>query len=88
MLMISLAGVLDHRAGGVVLSGLGRDGVEGLQEIRRVGGLVLVQSPPTCLHREMPQRALLAGAAETPTPGGRIAEAIVRHWPRQQRRAS
>jgi two-component system chemotaxis response regulator CheB len=79
MLMISLAGVLGAQAGGVVLSGLGEDGVEGMQEIHRVGGMTLVQSPASCLHREMPLGVISAGAVAEPAAGSDIAEAIARH---------
>ncbi len=58
MLMFSAADIRVDRVMGVVLSGSGEDGVEGLEEISRIGGLALVQSPETCLSREMPSGAL------------------------------
>jgi len=58
MLMFSVAEVMKERAVGVILSGLGRDGAEGLREIIRIGGVCLFQNPKTCLYKEMPEAAL------------------------------
>ncbi len=61
MLMISAADIFDRRAAGVILSGGGKDGVEGAGEISRRGGTVLVQEPRTCLFREMPNATIVTG---------------------------
>jgi two-component system chemotaxis response regulator CheB len=52
MLMFSLADVMKHRSIGVVLSGSGEDGVEGVREILRMGGIGIVQDPLSCLCQE------------------------------------
>ena len=57
-LMFSVAETFGHRAAGVVLSGIGLDGSQGLGEIKRRGGVALVQNPATCLHREMSLAAI------------------------------
>lgn len=54
MLMLSVAEVLKDKSLGIVLSGSGNDGVEGIAEIARVGGNTFIQNPHSCLHREMP----------------------------------
>jgi two-component system chemotaxis response regulator CheB len=46
----------------VILSGEGRDGVEGVKLLAREGGSVLVQKRETCLVAEMPKHALRAHA--------------------------
>jgi two-component system chemotaxis response regulator CheB len=61
MLMISAADCLKNRASGIILTGGGKDGVEGAGEISRRGGTVLVQDPRTCLFREMPNAAIVTG---------------------------
>lgn len=57
-LMFSVAEALKGQAVGVVLSGSGEDGSEGLEEIHRVGGIAIVQSPQSCLHKGMAHAAL------------------------------
>lgn len=56
-LMFSAAEIMGANAAGIVLSGTGEDGAEGLQEIQRMGGPIFVQTPEGCLHREAPEKA-------------------------------
>jgi len=58
MLLFSTAEAIGDQAIGVILSGLGEDGAEGLEEIMRVGGTAIVQDPHTCFCKEMVQVAL------------------------------
>ncbi|MBU1361744.1 MAG: hypothetical protein KKC79_11020 [Gammaproteobacteria bacterium] len=58
-LFISAAAVYGNRVVGVVLSGVGTDGTEGLKAIHAAGGLGIVQSPADASHREMPVSAIL-----------------------------
>lgn len=57
-LMFSVAEAMKGRAAGVILSGSGEDGSEGLEEIHRTGGVAIVQAPQSCLHKGMAQAAL------------------------------
>jgi len=57
-LFFSIAEVMESNAVGVILSGAGVDGVEGLEEINRVGGVTMVQDSKNCLVKEMPQKAI------------------------------
>lgn len=57
-LMFSVAETLNQQAAGVILSGAGEDGSEGLEEIHRVAGLAIIQDPQSCLHKEMTLAAL------------------------------
>lgn len=54
----SLASDLGDKAIGIILSGSGSDGVDGIEAIKRVGGLVLVQEPSSALNHEMPDAAI------------------------------
>ncbi len=58
MLLFSTAEAIGDQAIGVILSGLGEDGAEGLEEVIRVGGIAIVQDPDTCFCKEMVQMAL------------------------------
>ncbi|MDG4550852.1 MAG: chemotaxis protein CheB [Candidatus Contendobacter sp.] len=57
-LLFSVAEAMKGQAAGVVLSGSGEDGSEGLEEIHRMGGVAIVQIPQSCLHKGMAHAAL------------------------------
>ncbi len=60
----SLALDLAEQAIGVLLSGMGSDGVQGLRAIRLAGGLVAVQDPASAQSDSMPASAIAAGVAD------------------------
>ena len=60
----SLAADCGDRAIGVILSGTGSDGTQGLQAISEAGGIVLVQSPTTAEFDGMPQSAIATGLVD------------------------
>ena len=60
----SLAEDCKERAVGVVLSGMGSDGVFGLRAIKENAGLTLVQEPATAQADSMPRSAIEAGVAD------------------------
>ncbi len=67
---------------GILLTGMGRDGAEGLLEIRRAGGHTIAQDEATSVVWGMPKAAIDLGAAETVLP----LDAVVPHvhaWLRQ-----
>ncbi|HLA29984.1 MAG TPA: chemotaxis protein CheB [Pseudomonas sp.] len=59
----SVAHHLGRRAIGIQLSGMGHDGAQGLAELRRLGGLTLVQEPGSALIDSMPRAAIDLQAA-------------------------
>ena len=59
----SLAEDQGERAVGIVLSGTGTDGTQGLRAILGAGGITLVQEPATAKYDGMPASAIAAGFA-------------------------
>ncbi len=64
VLMDAVATAYGARALGVVLTGMGADGVAGLRALRAVGARTLAESPETCVIYGMPKAALEAGVVE------------------------
>ena len=60
----SLAEELRTLAAGVVLSGMGADGTQGLAAIKQNGGLTLAQTPASAKFEPMPQSAIAAGVVD------------------------
>lgn len=58
MLMFSTADIAAENSIGVILSGSGEDGAEGLEEVIRMGGTAIVQDPQSCLSKDMALAAL------------------------------
>jgi two-component system chemotaxis response regulator CheB len=77
VLMASAADVYGPRALGVVLTGMGSDGTEGLRAIRGRGGLTLAEAEETCVIFGMPKSAIEAGVVERTVPLDRIAGEIL-----------
>jgi two-component system, chemotaxis family, protein-glutamate methylesterase/glutaminase len=48
---------------GVIMTGMGEDGAEGLGAIKRAGGMTVAQSEDTCVVSGMPRAAILKGHA-------------------------
>jgi two-component system, chemotaxis family, protein-glutamate methylesterase/glutaminase len=61
---------------GIILTGIGHDGVKGMKAIKRCGGQTLAQDESALIFG-MPQEVIEAGAADKALPAEEIAEAIV-----------
>jgi two-component system chemotaxis response regulator CheB len=72
----SVAEAAGKQAIGVLLTGMGADGAEGLLAIRSAGGRTMVQDQDSCVIFGMPKEAIAKGAAERVLPLSRIAAAI------------
>jgi two-component system CheB/CheR fusion protein len=60
----SLAVNCGKKAIGIILSGLGSDGTEGIKEIKRAGGMVMVRNPETSEFSSMPAHAIITGMVD------------------------
>lgn len=64
LLLTSLAEAYGPRAIGVVLTGYGTDGTNGVRAVRAAGGVTLVQDPAEAEHASMPQSAYATGCVD------------------------
>ncbi len=76
MLMMTVAEAFGEKSAGAVLSGMGEDGVEGLREIVRQGGIGIVQDPRTCLCKDMVLSVLKSLRIDRITPDHQIAAVL------------
>jgi two-component system chemotaxis response regulator CheB len=76
-LLSSIARCYGARGGGLVLTGMGDDGAQGLLDLRRAGGATFAQDEATCVVFGMPQAAHKLGAAESLLPLPAIPAVIV-----------
>ncbi len=78
LLFESAAGILGERVCGVVLTGMGSDGRDGLGRIKQAGGLTLAESRETAVVYGMPGEAVAAGGVDEVLPLEAIAARLVR----------
>jgi two-component system chemotaxis response regulator CheB len=76
VLFRSLAASYGDRAVGIVLTGMGRDGAEGLRELHEAGAPTIAQDPATAVVGGMPGAAVALGAVDRVLDMGDIALSI------------
>ena len=79
VLFRSVAQAAGPNALGVLLTGMGDDGADGLLEMKRTGAFTIAQNEATCVVFGMPREAILLGAVEDVLPLHRIPQAMVYH---------
>jgi two-component system, chemotaxis family, protein-glutamate methylesterase/glutaminase len=76
LLLQSVADTYGDRAIGVILSGSGFDGADGIRAVKAKGGTTLVQDPATAAHTGMPQAARATNCVDFTLPLEEIGPAI------------
>jgi two-component system, chemotaxis family, protein-glutamate methylesterase/glutaminase len=76
LLFQSVADVYGDRAIGVILSGSGVDGADGIRAIKAKGGTTLAQDPASAAHTGMPQAARATNCVDFTLPLDEIGPAL------------
>ena len=77
VLMETAGHIMGRRTLGVMLTGMGNDGVDGAQVLRDKGGLLIAQSEASCVVYGMPKAVVDANLANLVLDADDIAQAIV-----------
>ena len=77
-LIRSAAHALEGNVIAVILTGGGRNGTDGVRDVKALGGTVIAQDPATALHGAMPRAAIATGAVDYVLPLEEIAPFLVR----------
>lgn len=74
----SIAKVYGRKSLGVIMTGMGADGVRGLREMKQQGAFVIAQNEASCVVFGMPMEAIKAGVTDVTLPLKEIPREIVR----------
>lgn len=77
VLFTSVASIMKSKAVGVILTGMGRDGAEGMLAMKRAGAFNIGQNEESCVVYGMPKAAFINGAIGIEMPLGKIAEEML-----------
>src|ERR1700756_859349 len=79
VLFHSVAQEFGPTAVGIIMTGMGEDGAEGLGAIKNSGGMTLAQSEDTCVVSGMPRAAIMKGYANKIVPLESLSAFLVGH---------
>lgn len=74
--MASAVEIFGSRMIGLVLTGMGRDGANGIRLIKKAGGITIAEHESSCVVYGMPRVAIETGAVDLVLPLQRIGEAL------------
>jgi two-component system chemotaxis response regulator CheB len=77
VLFDSAAEIVGRNAVGVILTGMGKDGANGLLRMRQAGARTFGQDEATCVVYGMPREAALIGAVEEVAPLGELPRRVM-----------
>lgn len=78
VMMKSVAEVHGVRAIGVIMTGMGRDGMEGIKAIKKAGGVTIAQDEKSSAVFGMNKEAVLSGCVDMVLPLEKIAQELIR----------
>lgn len=78
VMMLSAAAAAQRPLVGVIMTGMGKDGLRGLKAIKSKGGIVLAQDEESCVVYGMPKAAVDEGIADAILSLSAIPDALVR----------
>ena len=84
-LLRSVGKIFEGEALSVIMTGMGRDGLEGSRDLKERGGRVFAQHPFGCVVYGMPKAIIDNDIADRVLPLSRIGPAIVSHLERRRR---
>ncbi|SPF45543.1 Chemotaxis response regulator protein-glutamate methylesterase [Candidatus Desulfosporosinus infrequens] len=76
--MKSIVEVFGRRTVGVLLTGMGSDGADGMVAIRQAGGVTIAEDESTAVVFGMPREAIERGGAEIVVPSYQVAKEILK----------
>lgn len=68
IMLLSIAQEYGKRVIGVILTGMGSDGTEGMKAVKEMGGFTIAQSEETCVVYGMPKAAIAKGCVDRVLP--------------------
>ncbi len=80
VLFHSVAEVAGKNALGVILTGMGKDGAEGMKHMADTGAVNIAQDEESCVVFGMPKEAIKAGGTHQVLPLSRIPQAMTAHF--------
>ena len=84
VLFRSVAGEFGNRSMGVLMTGMGDDGAQGMGQIKDSGGVTIAQSEESCVVYGMPKAAIERGFAMRVVPLDALAEVLSIHCNRER----
>ncbi|WP_454907374.1 protein-glutamate methylesterase/protein-glutamine glutaminase [Variovorax gossypii] len=79
VLFDSAAKYAGKNAIGIILTGMGKDGAEGLLRMKRAGAHTLAQDEASCVVFGMPREAIALGAVEDVSPLSEVSRRVLAH---------
>ncbi|MDI7234849.1 protein-glutamate methylesterase/protein-glutamine glutaminase [Leptospira santarosai] len=76
VLFNSVAKIAGKNAKGIIMTGMGNDGANGLLKMRQTGAFTIAQDETSCVVFGMPKEAILKGAVETILPLSEIVREV------------
>jgi two-component system chemotaxis response regulator CheB len=75
----AVAETFSGNAIGVIMTGMGSDGLKGLTTLKKMGGYIISQDEASCVVYGMPRAVVEAGIADEILPLDSIADSIMRN---------